>query len=341
MGRERSWARQYLCLCVAGLSIVTLAACAPFRTMLAERDSRAHLEQAQYLVRQGDFEGALRENRKVVAVSPQSPPGDAALFSMGLIHADHANPEKDYRKALGFFTLLVKDFPYSPFAEEGRVWTGVLENEVVAGWERRTHLQRVQLLTRQGNFNGALRENRKVLARSPQSPPGDAALFSMGLIYADHANPEKDYRKALGFFQQLVKDFHQSPLAEGARIWAGALGNEMAGQEGRAHLQRVYLLIRKGDFEGALRENQKILTHSPKNPPGDAALFGMGLVYVHSANPKMDYKKALNLFTRLKKEFPGSPFVEEAKIWIGVLETMEKALRIDIKVDEQKNELRR
>ena len=341
MGRERTREGQYLYLCAAGLIIVVLSGCAPIRTMLAEREGRAQMQRVQPLIRKGDFEGALRETRKVLVRSPKSPPADAALFSMGLILADHANPEKDYRKALGFFTQLVHDFPQSPFAEEGRVWAGILENEIV-GQEGRSQMQRVEPLIRQGDFEGALRENQKVLALFPKSPPADGALFSMGLILADHANPKRDYKKARGFFAQVVKDFPQSPFAEEAGVLAGALENDVSAEwEGCLHLQRVWLLTRQGDFDGAQRENQKVLAVSPKSSPGDAALFSMGLILADHANPKRDYKKALNFFMRLKKEFPGSPFVEEAKIWIGVLETVEKALQIDIKIDEKTKELRK
>jgi outer membrane protein assembly factor BamD (BamD/ComL family) len=111
--------------------------------------------------------------------------------------------------------------------------------------------------------------------------------------------------------------------------------------ESRAHLQRAQQLIRQGDFEGALRENQKVLSLSPKSPPGDAALYSMGLIHIHYANPKKDYKKALSFFTQLQKEFPRSPLTEEAKVWAGVLEAMEKATQIDIEIEEKKKELTR
>jgi len=128
VGRERIWTRQYLYLWAAGLIMVVLAACTPsFRVPLEEPESRAHLQRAQRLIRQGDFEGALRENQKVLSLSPKSPPGDAALFSMGLIHIHYANPKKDYKRALSFFTQLQKEFPRSPLTEEAKVWVGVLE----------------------------------------------------------------------------------------------------------------------------------------------------------------------------------------------------------------------
>jgi outer membrane protein assembly factor BamD (BamD/ComL family) len=125
VGRERSRPGQYLYLCIAGLIILT--ACAPLGMMGARQDSYAHLKPVRQLLRQGDFEGALRENQKILSLFPGGRPGDAALFNMGLIHAHYANPKKDYKKALSFFTRLEREFPGSPLVEEAKIWTGVLQ----------------------------------------------------------------------------------------------------------------------------------------------------------------------------------------------------------------------
>ena len=109
-------------------------------------------------------------------------------------------------------------------------------------------------------------------------------------------------------------------------------------QERPAHLQRVQERINNGDFDAAVRSYQNDLAR----PAGDGerqadeALFNLGLLYVHYANPKKDYQKALGFFTRLVKEYPRSPLVEEAKIWTSVLESMEKSKRVDIEIEEMK-----
>lgn len=103
--------------------------------------------------------------------------------------------------------------------------------------------------------------------------------------------------------------------------------------------QHVRLLMSQGDFEGALQECQDALSRYPQVPPGDEALYSMGLIYAHSGNPKKDYRKALSSFSRVLKEFPGSPRAEEAKIWVGVLEAIEKAKQVDIQIEEKKKEL--
>ena len=94
-----------------------------------------------------------------------------------------------------------------------------------------------------------------------------------------------------------------------------------------------------GDFEKALKRNQEILSMSPKTPASDEALFNIGLIYANSENPTKDYKKSADNFRRLLKEFSRSPFIEEAKMWIGVLQDIEKAMKVDIEIEEKKKEL--
>jgi TolA-binding protein len=223
--------------------------------------------------------------------------------------------------------------------------------------QENAHLQRGQQLLVQGDFAGALRENQEVLTPFPQKPPGDEALFNMGMIYVHYANPKKDFEQALHYFSRLKKEFPESPRTEKAKTWVSILETmeqlrqkdieiekkmkELSAEQENAYLRRGQQLLFQGDFEGALRENQEVLARFPQNPPGDVALFNMGLIHVHYANPKKDIGWALHFFSRLVKEFPESPRAEEAKIWIGMLETMEKTRQIDIEIEQKKRELRR
>lgn len=106
--------------------------------------------------------------------------------------------------------------------------------------------------------------------------------------------------------------------------------------EERAHLENVNDYLVHGDFDGAMKEYQDILARSPKTPPGDAALFNMGLIAAHYANPKRDYNKALGYFMRVESEFPDSHFAEEAKIWVSVLHAFEKAKQVDLEIEKMK-----
>ncbi len=106
------------------------------------------------------------------------------------------------------------------------------------------------------------------------------------------------------------------------------------------HLEPVRDYISRGDFEGGLKAGQRLLSRSPKSPPGDQALLDLGLISAHYANPKKDYKKALGYFLRVEREFPKSPLVEEARIWVSVLRAFEKAKQVDMEIEARKKEMK-
>jgi len=119
-----------------------------------------------------------------------------------------------------------------------------------------------------------------------------------------------------------------------------------------ADLERAAKLCSQGDYDGSFRENQRVLSLSGKNPPGDRALFNMALIYASSENPKKDYEKALLFLKRIIRDYPQSSLVEEARIWARVLQenersrqesarlrqVIEKSKEVDLMVDEKKRE---
>lgn len=153
MGRKRTRARKFIYLCTAGLIFLSLFGCASLiekdKVELKREEARKqkiqkgdlqneetlkilseHLLRARKLLEQRDFDGSLKENQKVLSLSSQHSPADEALFNMGLIYAHFGNPKKDYSKSVGFFRKLMKEYPQSPFWEQARIWTGILqENE--------------------------------------------------------------------------------------------------------------------------------------------------------------------------------------------------------------------
>lgn len=127
MGTKRSRQWQYVHISIACLILFMVAACAPWKQMLPASAQCAPLESVKGLIERGDFEAAMKENQEILARSPKTPPGDEALMNMGLISAHYANPKKDYKKAMGYFMRIERDFPQSPLVEEAKIWTGVLK----------------------------------------------------------------------------------------------------------------------------------------------------------------------------------------------------------------------
>jgi tetratricopeptide (TPR) repeat protein len=224
--------------------------------------------------------------------------------------------------------------------------------------EARDDLERGKKLLGQGDFQASREAMEKVLSIAPHGPPEDEALFNIGLIYAHFGNAKKDYTKSVEAFQQLVRHYPKSPLAEEAKIWVSVLQEnwELQGlfdssqqdaerlrealdnleksrqlgmkaeqpTEIREGLERSQRLLAQGDFEGSMVATQKVLSLSPRRPPQDEALFTLGLIYAHPGNSKKDYQKSLDCFKRLVKEYPKSFWSEQAKIWVGVLQENQK-----------------
>ncbi len=245
------------------------------------------------------------------------------------------------------------------------------------GLEAKGSLRRGHRLLAQGNYEGALNEYQGVLSLSSQKPPEDEALFNIGLIYASSRYPKRDYRKSMNYFIKILNDYPQSPFVEQAKIWVGVLyENERINLlvkktkevetkqpemkeaemrepepklddfwESRELQTRNQRLLAMGDYERCINENQRVLSLSYTRSLKDQALFNLGLVYAHSGNPKKDFEKSLDFFKRLINDYPKSPLVEQAKIWVSILQergelnqVIQKLKQVDIEIEEKKRE---
>lgn len=103
-----------------------------------------------------------------------------------------------------------------------------------------------------------------------------------------------------------------------------------------SHLAGVRRLVDVGDFDEALRRTQEIFDRDPHAPGADALLFDLALLNAHPGNSKKDNRKALSLLHRFMKDYTESPLAAEAKIWIGILESIEKSKQVDIEIEEKK-----
>jgi tetratricopeptide (TPR) repeat protein len=259
MGRERIRAWKYVYFCVAGLMFLSFLSCAVIREHRENKELREYLLRGQKLLAQRNYDAALEAYQKVLSLSSHKPPEDEALFNMGLAYAHFGNPKKDYKKSIDLFLRVLNDHPQSPLVMQARIWVGVLlestdsikkverlketikELERVkqawkgsekgkqpeAKWdeygEAREHILRSPKFLAQGNYEGAISENKKILSFSDPRSPKDEALFNLGLIYAHFGNPQQDLEKSIEFFKTLVKNYPKSPLAEQAKIWAEIL----------------------------------------------------------------------------------------------------------------------
>ncbi len=111
--------------------------------------------------------------------------------------------------------------------------------------------------------------------------------------------------------------------------------------EARQHLVRAQKLLAQAGYQAALEENQKALSLSANNPPGDEALYNMALIYAHSGNPKRDYARSIALFKRLDKDYPQSYWTEQGKVWTHVIQEAESARRAAAAAAQENDRLKR
>jgi len=98
-------------------------------------------------------------------------------------------------------------------------------------------------------------------------------------------------------------------------------------------------LIIPSNFDQALKENQKALAENKGQP--DVALYNIGVISAHSANPKKDYSRALLSFRTLLKDHPSSLRAEQAKLWIQAIEQNQKASEEGQRLAEEKRAVAR
>jgi hypothetical protein len=69
----------------------------------------------------------------------------------------------------------------------------------------------------------------------------------------------------------------------------------------------------------------------------------LGVLYAHFGNPQQDLEKSIEFFRTLIKNNPKSPLVEQAKVWVEILQEnaelnhlLRKLKQVDIEIEEMK-----
>jgi len=129
MGGKSHGARQLIRLRFAEIIIllVALAGCSLFRPPPEDDPARQALARAKRLLTQQDYDGAAKENQRAITLVANKPPADEAIFYLGVIAANVANPKRDNRLATGYFNRVVREYPQSPWVDQAKAWVGVLQ----------------------------------------------------------------------------------------------------------------------------------------------------------------------------------------------------------------------
>ncbi len=91
------------------------------------------------------------------------------------------------------------------------------------------------------------------------------------------------------------------------------------------HLVTARKLFLDGDYAGALREYESVLSASADGPAAEEALLSMGLIWAHPANPRRNYRTSALYLKRLTRLHVKSIFVEQARVLAHILRENSKA----------------
>src|SRR5262245_30421482 len=124
MGRKPIGQGQYFYFRVALL--VFVAGCGLLQESSRERQLRDALSSGNSLLARGDYDGSLKVFQNVLAQTQDRPPGDAATYNIGLVYAHPNYGKRNIQKAIGSFNSVIARYPDSPWAEQAKIWVGVL-----------------------------------------------------------------------------------------------------------------------------------------------------------------------------------------------------------------------
>ena len=156
-------------------------------------------------------------------------------------------------------------------------------------------------------YEASMATNLTVLNNFPNSL-ADQALFQMGLLYAHPENPNQNYEKSLGAFNNILNEYSQSRLRNQAQIWVLIVEDA----------------IDKKQKIGILDKEKISLAKTVEQQQVEITLFQKRIVT----------RKNVDLIDALEKTVD-----EQKKEITQLLEQIEKLKRVDLKIEEEKQKI--
>jgi len=110
--------------------------------------------------------------------------------------------------------------------------------------------------------------------------------------------------------------------------------------ESKEHMNQAKRLLANGQHDASLREYMKVLSIAPNGPPGDEAMFNIGLIYAYPKFQKRDYGKAVTSLNKVIKEYPQSNWSGQAKILLDIIQENERMKRVSSEASQENEKLK-
>ena len=209
------------------LAAFNIVSCAQVQNQIDTIKSQKLVSKYRSDLTSGFFETVIQQSKQVLKKNDRKTPADVALYALGEAYVHHDFEGKDYELSKYYFDKLIKNFPDSPLTSEAKTFVSLFDTFAVKDMaiatleEEHESVSVGHKVVDDQNFKEAVKKNLLILEQAGKNPPRDGALYNLGLIYAHIDNQAKDFKKSQSYFQELAKDFPNSPLAEEARIWLG------------------------------------------------------------------------------------------------------------------------
>lgn len=110
--------------------------------------------------------------------------------------------------------------------------------------------------------------------------------------------------------------------------------------ESKEHIDQAKRLLANGQYDSSLREYMKVLSIAPNGPPGDEAMFNIGLIYAYPKYQRRDYGKAVTSLNKVMKEYPQSNWSGQAKILLDIIQENERMKRVSSEASQENEKLK-
>lgn len=99
-----------------------------------------------------------------------------------------------------------------------------------------------------------------------------------------------------------------------APILLSGCGHFHDGRQAKTIFAEANDLFHQGSYTASLGKYSEIIEKYPAK--ADRALFEMAIIYAHPSNERKDYRKSLDCFQKLIKEYPGSEYRQNSEMMI-------------------------
>jgi len=284
-----------------------------------------------------NLEVSIDKSLKLLELYPNSKYVDDAQLLLGKCYYYQNN----FIRARDYLYQLLDIYPQSELVPQAKLWlikvdiqdekyhnaeiqiTNFLNTNIPDNIKAEIYFLRARLYIRNNNYQEAINYYNKSIQVDKTLRP--EALFAIGSIY-DSLN---NYHQSAIYFKKVFKSNPGEPYNFTSQLKYGialkkqneidlALDNfdELLlkdidkQQEAKVRLQIADCLMLQENFQTALREYEDIIANYPRTEESAIAYYKLGNFF----EQRMKYKKALQNYIQVEKEFSKSQYADSAKI---------------------------